>query len=565
MTHAGGVTAWPTGRVGAATWLRVAVVPMGLFLIALVVRVLVAQGVVYPLSEDAAYYGHVASRLASGDGLTSLALWSYSTPPLTLPRPAFEIWMPLSSLVAAPFRAILGDTHQAAQWSSILIGACVAPLTWLVARDAARALRLPTERRVAVTIGSGLVAAVLGPMVVAASDAESTTVFLVFGTLSALLMARTFEHTGARWGLLLGVALGLAYLARQEAIWLGLAYLVMLGGAARKDRLVGASIVRRLVPVIIGGLVVVTPWLLRQWLAFGTPFPGQALENAIHIRNEDIFAYAVRPTLERFLDQGLAAIIEQRLFAAAYQLGSTLIVLPFPVGLLGLVGVVALRRSGAFQPTGSLFALMCFGVLMFSATALMFPVATLWGTFLHSVGPLLVGCTVTTLLLLDALVARAAAWRRWRPTSAWLGPLLVMGLVIPTSVTWVSIEMAHSKEVRTRSIAVASVIERAAVAIPDDEAPGERASVITNYGIYAAAESGRPTLSLPDESPEDVTALARRFGVSLLVVVGQRGRYPDALLTEPRHPCLAADPERVDTPGDTIWMFHLASSCTVVP
>ncbi len=55
------------------------------FLIALVVRIAAASLVVFPQPEDTAYYVGVARNLLEGHGLTSDALWSYGTPPLSLP------------------------------------------------------------------------------------------------------------------------------------------------------------------------------------------------------------------------------------------------------------------------------------------------------------------------------------------------------------------------------------------------------------------------------------------------------------------------------------------------
>ena len=43
----------------------------------------------------------VARNLVEGRGLVSDALWSYGTPPLVFPRPAFEVWLPLPSLLFA--------------------------------------------------------------------------------------------------------------------------------------------------------------------------------------------------------------------------------------------------------------------------------------------------------------------------------------------------------------------------------------------------------------------------------------------------------------------------------
>ena len=51
-----------------------------------------------------------ASRATSSRaaGLVSDALWSYGTPPLVFPRPAFEVWLPLPSLLAAIPMALSG-------------------------------------------------------------------------------------------------------------------------------------------------------------------------------------------------------------------------------------------------------------------------------------------------------------------------------------------------------------------------------------------------------------------------------------------------------------------------
>ena len=77
---------------------------LGLFAIALAVRVVAASPIAFPKPEDTAYYVGVARNLVEGGagrGLVSDALWSFGTPPLVFPRPAFEVWLPLPSLLAA--------------------------------------------------------------------------------------------------------------------------------------------------------------------------------------------------------------------------------------------------------------------------------------------------------------------------------------------------------------------------------------------------------------------------------------------------------------------------------
>ena len=78
------------------------------FAVALVVRVVFASQIVFPKPEDTAYYVGVARNLVEGHGLVSDALWSYGTPPLGFPRPAFEVWLPLPTFLAAVAMAVGG-------------------------------------------------------------------------------------------------------------------------------------------------------------------------------------------------------------------------------------------------------------------------------------------------------------------------------------------------------------------------------------------------------------------------------------------------------------------------
>jgi len=95
------------------------------FGVALVIRTVVAAQIVFPKPEDTAYYVGVAQNLLEGRGLFSDVLWSYGTPPLEFPRPAFEVWLPLPTLLAAGTMTLFGTTFAGAQVSSVLMGALV--------------------------------------------------------------------------------------------------------------------------------------------------------------------------------------------------------------------------------------------------------------------------------------------------------------------------------------------------------------------------------------------------------------------------------------------------------
>src|SRR4029079_4795174 len=108
---------------------------IGIFLVALVVRAAFAAQIVFPKPEDTAYYFGVARNLLEGRGLVSDALWSFATPPLVFPRPAFEVWLPLPTFLAAIPMAVLGHTFAAAQATSVVVGSVVPVLAWRLGAD----------------------------------------------------------------------------------------------------------------------------------------------------------------------------------------------------------------------------------------------------------------------------------------------------------------------------------------------------------------------------------------------------------------------------------------------
>ena len=218
--------------------------PLGLFVLALIVRLLAMQVVTFPVAEASAYYAGVAVNLVTGDGLVSDSVWSFATPPLVVPKPAFELWLPMSSFLSAAVMALAGPTYGAAQLAGAMVGAAVAPLAWAIGSEAAVAQGLDARRKRSVALTSGLLAALVSPLVLGSVVPDSYIPFTVFMLAAALLLPRAL---GARSGPLdgrsrptlagvgLGLALGLAYLSRQEVIWMGLTVLLFTAWAVRRQ------------------------------------------------------------------------------------------------------------------------------------------------------------------------------------------------------------------------------------------------------------------------------------------------------------------------------------------
>lgn len=607
---------------------------LGILALALAVRVLAAQAVVFPIPEDTAYYYGVARNLIEGRGLVNDALWSYATPPLVLPRPAFEIWLPLPTLLIAPLMAVAGSTDfRIAQVVPVLVGALVPVLAWRLAADLASERGLPAGRARTLALGVGVTAAVELPLVLHSALPDSTILFAALALGAVLLMERIsreaggrgaarvgssgvsgsagresfdfvvrnrnelapdaevpppdrpvrlpdhlLEHPadhsrpGARLGnlplLALGGLLGLAALTRNEAAWLALTWVVIAwtmpprawtgelttwtgeqtavdgAGTNRRRAPSGRPIRDRLrliaIPAVVA-LAIYAPWAIRDWAVFGSPFPGQAVTNALFVTGFDVFAWQDPPTLGRYLAQGWPAIVQAHVDGLIHNLVSVLLVPSFPVGLIGLVALpwTAVRTARALRP------LLLVSVLTFLVTSLVFPVATTWGTFLHAAGPVQVLLLISSLVGLDALIVRIGRIRGWTRPVAWLGPALTASVAALFSLSIAGFG-AQSADVARRYAALTPALE----GIGADR--GRAGPVITDFPIWFAEAQRAPALGLPDEPPSSVLALARRFGARYLIISDDdRGRWPGILASgQPEAGCFRPVPLRPSADPD---------------
>ena len=491
-----------------------------IFLVALVARAWFASQVVFPELQDAAYYVGVARNLVEGRGLVSDAMWSYQTPPLVFPRPAFEVWLPLPSLLAAIPMALFGATFAASQVSAVVTGAVVPVLAWRLAADVAAERGLSTTRARTLAIGTGLTTAIYLPLLLHSALPDSTMLFTVLALAACLLMSRIVGTTGTvsladPRVIALGVLIGLTALTRNEAIWLGLIWLLVAWRA---------GMLRLVVVVGAVAILVFLPWMLRDWAVFGSPLPGQAVANAVSVTGLDIFAWNDPPTLARYLAVGPARLLEMRVEGLSHNLFTVLLLPGLPLSVIGLLALPWQARGAAVRPVVLLAG------ITFLVTSLLFPVATTWGTFLHAAGPVQVLIVLSALLALDAGIARLGVRLGWTRPVAWLGPTLgIFGSALFSAVLLPGFA-GGSHQTAGR---FAELDRRmAAIGHPLDASAGP---VITNFPIWLAESSRIPSLALPDESPSDVLDLAHDpafAGTRLLVVIGgDHGRWPGVLDT----------------------------------
>ena len=494
-----------------------AITAAGIFALAVVVRAWAATLISFPSPEDTAYYVGVARNILEGRGIVSDALWSYGTPPLVFPRPAFEVWLPLPTFLALIPMALLGPTYAAAQVSAVLVGAAVVVLAWRLAADVVEERGLPAGRARTLAVGTGVTAAFYLPLVLHSALPDSTMPFAALVLAGCLLMHRLVRRPPTRLAdsrlLALGVVLGLAAWTRNEAAWLAVTWVLLAMAMLRSPR------PRRILLIAVTAVVAIgvfAPWAIRDWLVFGSPFPGQAVTNAFSLDGRDIFAWAEHPSLSRYLEAGPVRLLELRVAGLTHNLLNVLLFLGVPLSLLGLVALPWQGRDRTTRP------LLVFSLMTFLATSLLFPVATTWGTFLHGGGAVHVLLILSALLALDGLIVRIGRFRGWTRPVAWLGPTLgVAGAALFTLAVLPSFgSTARSTErlydeLETRLTAAGYPLR-------------ENQPVISNFPVWVAETARVSSLALPDEPPESVLDLARHPTfppARLLVIEGTEHRH----------------------------------------
>jgi hypothetical protein len=498
---------------------------LGIFVVAVVVRTVMAAGTPFP-SQDAAYYVGVARNLVDGRGLVTDALWSYATPPLVFPRPALEVWLPLPSLLFALPLALIGGgggtsieletATRAAQLVTVLAGSVLPVLAWRLAADVAEERALPADRARTLALGTGFAAAVYLPLVLHGVQPDSTTLYGLLALGVCLLAARVLrDPRGARLLdprlLAMGLLLGLAALTRNEAAYLALVWAWLAWGRKglpRAERL-------RLIGVVAAvSLLVFVPWMARDAAVFGSPLPGQAVLNALSVTPSDIFAWNDPPTVARYLGQSPAHLVAVRADGLTHNLVNVLLFLGIPLSIVGLVSLPWQARDRAVRPLALL------SLATFLVTSLVFPVATRWGTFLHAAAPVHVLLLVSALGGIDATLAALARRMRWTRPVTWVGGVMAVGASALFTAALLPATFADAREQARRFELAGDVLT--SLGSP----PGTDGPIITDQPLWMAEVSRAPVLALPGEPPSDVLDLASHFDARWLVLTSPDTAWP---------------------------------------
>ena len=519
-----------------------------LILASLGVRWLYARAVVFPPLDAPAFYLTTAENVVRGRGLEVDALWSYQIPFASVTHPSHERRMPLTTAaIATAFtieRAFSGrweTSLETGQLPGLIFGVFLAPLTYLLGR---RALpRGPHNRWI--SLGAALLIVVNATLAYQSTTADSTAPFALLAAGALAVAVRKPDERGGYLGA--GLLIALAYLTRVDGLLLLLAIPLawwllpaptleavkvpdtpaarlaweqwprQKGADVDQPQVLGPGL-RHLLDLCVAFALIVTPWLIRNYLAFGTPLPSSIVAQAWLTDYVDNFNFMVRPTPETWLAQTWSVLLDQRIQALVNG-GQVLLLGTFPWGLLALPGLWLLRRQWSFFPS------LVYALLLFFGVALVFPISSLSGTFYQSFGAVM------------PFLSLAAAYSIYRGSQL-LGRRPKLAMAILGLIAVVILLLAGGQVIQTLSTvtelhqAEKEQFDALATWLDQNTSPGAVVMTDETYSLNYA--SGHPCIALPGNEPLDSAwQAARRYGARYLIVTREFGLYPEIFAVQP--------------------------------
>jgi 4-amino-4-deoxy-L-arabinose transferase-like glycosyltransferase len=371
--------------------------------ISLILRATVAAFVSQPSYADAAYYFDVAKNLASWHGFTEDFIYIYLTPAKSIVHPSNFYWMPLTSIIMAPFLALFGTSWYVAQIPMILLSATLPLLAYWMGWD------IFQSRRYALAIAFfTLLEGPLYSLYFATTDS-----FALYSWVGLLALIGIYQGwRGHPWRFAFaGIPIGLANLTRPDGgLLLVVGGIIWLCSHKLKDRkgnlLWKSSDNTQLHPIPWQALLgmgicylwTMAPWFIRNIALIGSPLPPWGTMTIWLTSYEDFFSFHKIISPQAYYSWGLANILVSKLIALGFNLlmlvGALYIPLPFAI-----LGMWIKRKRAELLP------FLIYLLLLYIILALVFTFPTMHGSFFHSLTVLLPILHGWSIVGMDATIA----------------------------------------------------------------------------------------------------------------------------------------------------------------
>jgi 4-amino-4-deoxy-L-arabinose transferase-like glycosyltransferase len=469
-----------------------------LFAVSLMVRLVVAAFIGRAGYMDPAYYAAGAVNLAEGGGLDEPFIWNYLGDPAGVPHPGFLYWMPLPSLLAAPFAALFPGSFLALQLPFALLSALFSLVGYVVAWEVTG-----VRRRAWL---AGLLVLFSGFFFPHWTLPETFAPFALFGGLALWLAGRSSPLGGWLVSLLVGSLVGLAHLTRADGILL--LPVVLLASLVLRSRITHHVLrfaVGHIFLVMLGYVLVMAPWFLRNVAVVGAPLSSAGVRTLWLTSYDDLYCYGCDLSPQSYIHWGWGNIWRSKLLGVSVNfqrfLGEDCLIFLLP---LVPIGFYRLRRHPSF--TFSLIYLL----LVYLLHSLAFTYPGFQGGFFHASAPALPFLYTAAAEGLDATVDWVGRRRRWSLRQA----RMIFAVAVIVGAAALSIYVAEGKLRSWRG--VDRVYEQIGHWL--DERGDEEGVVMVNNPPSFWYYTHRMAVVVPNGDVETLLEAADRYGVNYLVL-----------------------------------------------
>ena len=480
--------------------------------LSLIVRLVVAGFVTRPGYMDPSYYTATAVSLAQGEGLNEPFIWNYLDDPAEVSHPGFLYWMPLPSFVAMPFAALFPGSFFALQVPFAFLSALLPLVAYGIARRV-------TEKRW-LAWSAGLMALFSGYFFSYWTLPETFAPYALFGSLALWLAGSWGQESEGKapgWlvGLAVGLLVGLAHLTRADGILLLPVVVVVplfLPGSRNANHVLRVThyvprfMFYHCLPIVLGYLLVMAPWIARNLVAAGSPLSPGGTKTLWLTNYDDLFCYGCDLTLQSYLAWGWDNILSSKLSALGVNaqrfLAENCLVFAFP---FAGIGFYRLRRRIPFANALVYLAI----IYMAHSVAFAYPGAR--GGFFHASSAVLPFLFVAAIEGLEAAVRWVGKRRRWNVRQA----TTVFAVAAVVSAAGLSIYVAGQLLPRWQRVdrvyeEIGQWMERQGV---DDDAV-----VMVNNPPAFWYYTHHPSVVVPSGDVDALLAVADRYDVDYVVL-----------------------------------------------
>jgi hypothetical protein len=399
----------------------------GYFLLGALVYSLVSIFQNSPGYMDSDYYAATGVQITSGKGFLEPFIWNYLNNPEGIPTPSHLYWMPLASILAAIGMVLYGSTtFFSMKLPFVFMAAMLVPATVLVSRSWIK------EKSFA-WLG-GLCAAFSGIYWIYLTLPETFALYMLLGAMLIMLVGSTdwlriAKNKCVGIGFLVGILCGLMHLTRADGIlWVAGCLIWVVGTVIfvkdQDKRSIGLRIASTSVVIILGYLLVMGVWYIRNLNIFGTIMPpGNSKTLWLTEYNQTFNFSSAELTYSNWIQNGSNAIFQSWWKAFKLNLGNMLVVQGgialFP---LIIMGGWRFRKDNRIR-----FSFMMWLITVIVMTVV-FPFAGARGGYLHSGAAFQIVLWALVPIGLESLIEWGASKRNWKKRQAF--PIIGSGLLI---------------------------------------------------------------------------------------------------------------------------------------